>query len=41
MHPAGEKIMEPLGIDLGEKRAEGVMGGDCLVLWLDNPERSL
>ena len=29
-HPAGEEVMEPLGIELGEETAEGVMGGDAV-----------
>ena len=28
--PAGEEVMEPLGIELGEETAEGVVGGDAV-----------
>jgi hypothetical protein len=30
VHPSGEKGMEPLGIELGEKTAESVVEGDCI-----------
>ena len=30
LHPAGEEVMKPLGIKLGEETAEGVVGRDAV-----------